>query len=109
MIIRKTPHEIRLMRIAGNHLARVTEELKAACLPGATTNELDRLADRLIRDRGARPGFLGYGGYKKSICVSINDVAVHGVPSNRKIKDRDLVSLDLGLVRDWFWADMGCT
>lgn len=109
MIVRKTPYEISLMRRAGDALARVTEELQRACVVGVTTDELDQLADRLIRDRGARPGFLGYGGYKKSICVSVNEVAVHGVPSRRKVEDGDLVSLDLGLVLDGFWADMGCT
>ncbi len=109
MIVRKTPYEISLMRRAGDRLARVTEQLQAACVAGTTADELDQLADRLIRDWGARPGFLGYGGYKKSICVSINEVAVHGIPSKRKIKDGDLVSLDLGLVLDGFWADMGCT
>ena len=109
MIIRKTSYEISLMRRAGDHLARVTELLQAACQVGTTTDELDQLADHLIRERGGRPGFLGYGGYKKSICVSINEVAVHGVPSKRKIKDGDLVSLDLGLVLEGFWADMGCT
>jgi methionyl aminopeptidase len=109
VIVRKTPYEIALMRRAGDHLARVTEQLQAACQVGTTTDELDQLGDRLIRDRGGRPGFLGYGGYKKSICVSINEVAVHGVPSRRKIKDGDLVSLDLGLVLEGFWADMGCT
>lgn len=109
MIVRKTAYEISLMRRAGDALARVTAELEKACVAGVTTDELDQLGDRLIRDRGARPGFLGYGGYKKSICVSVNEVAVHGVPSKRKIEDGDLVSLDLGLVLDGFWADMGCT
>lgn len=109
MINLKTPHELMLMRRAGNRLARVVEELKAACQPGVTTEDLDQLANRRIRARGGRPGFLGYQGYQKSICTSINEVAVHGIPGPRRIAAGDIVSLDLGLVIDGFWADMGCT
>ena len=109
MINLKTPHEIRLMRRAGNRLARVVEDLEAACRAGVTTGALDELANRRIRARGGRPGFLGYQGYRKSICTSINDVAVHGIPGDQTIGDGDIVSLDLGLVIDGFWADMGCT
>src|SRR5438105_2769842 len=79
------------------------------CRCSTTTAELDRIADRLIRDGGATPGFLGYHGFPKSICVSINDEAVHGIPGNRKIAEGDLVSLDLGLVLEGFWADVGIT
>jgi methionyl aminopeptidase len=109
MINLKTPHELGLMERAGSLLAQVVEELKEACREGVRTEELDRLADRRIRAGGARPGFLGYQGFPKSICVSINEEAVHGIPGRRRIKDGDLVSLDLGLVLDGFWADMGCT
>jgi methionyl aminopeptidase len=105
----KTPHEIDLMARAGDLLQRVVEELKQACEVGVRTEELDALANRRIREAGARPGFLGYHGFPKSICVSINDEAVHGIPGKRRIKDGDVVSLDLGLVLDGFWADMGCT
>src|SRR6266516_7375101 len=98
MINLKTAHEIDLMARAGALLASVLPPLKEACQPGVKTVELDRSADRLIRDGGATPGFLGYHGFPKSICVSINDEAVHGIPGNRKIADGDLVSLDLGLV-----------
>jgi len=105
----KTEHEIDMMARAGQLLAAVVGELKAACREGLRTIELDRLAERRIRAAGARPGFLGYHGFPKSICVSINDEAVHGIPGKRKIEDGDIVSLDLGLVLDGFWADMGCT
>jgi len=105
----KTEHEIDMMAKAGQVLSAVVDELKAACREGLRTIELDRLADRRIRAAGARPGFLGYHGFPKSICVSINDEAVHGIPGKRKIEDGDIVSLDLGLVLDGFWADMGCT
>ena len=109
MINLKTDHEIDMMARAGRVLAAVVDELKAGCREGLRTIELDRLADRRIRAAGARPGFLGYHGFPRSICVSINDEAVHGIPGKRKLEDGDIVSLDLGLVLDGFWADMGCT
>jgi methionyl aminopeptidase len=109
MINLKTAHEIDLMARAGSLLASVLPPLKEACQPGVRTIELDRIADGLIRDGGATPGFLGYHGFPRSICVSINDEAVHGIPGNRRIADGDLVSLDLGLVLDGFWADVGIT
>ena len=109
MINLKTDHEIEMMARAGRVPEAVVEELKGACRVGAKTIELDRLADRRIRAAGARPGFLGYHGFPNSICVSINDEAVHGIPGRRRIEDGDIVSLDLGLVLDGFWADMGCT
>ena len=109
MINLKTEHEIDMMARAGRVLASVVDDLKAACREGTRTIELDRLADRRIRAAGARPGFLGYHGFPNSICVSINDEAVHGIPGKRKLEAGDIVSLDLGLVLDGFWADMGCT
>ncbi len=105
----KTPYEIGIMRRAGLALAKVTAELRQACAAGVGTEEIDRLADARIREAGARPGFLGYHGFPKSICISINDEAVHGIPGKRRIAEGDLVSLDLGLVLDGFWADMGVT
>ena len=109
MINLKTAHEIDLMARAGSLLASVLPPLEEACEPGVKTIELDRIADRLIRAGGATPGFLGYHGFPRSICVSINDEAVHGIPGNRKIAVGDLVSLDLGLVLEGFWADVGIT
>ena len=109
MINLKTKHELELMAASGRLLNSVITEMKAACKPGVTTGDLDRLADRLIRAGGARPGFLGYQDFPKSTCISVNDEVVHGIPGKRAIKDGDIVSLDLGLVLDGFWADMGCT
>ncbi len=109
MINLKTAHEIDLMARAGRLLASVLPPLEEACKPGVRTADLDRIADKLIRDGGAVPGFLGYHGFPKSICVSINDEAVHGIPGNRKVAAGDVVSLDLGLVLDGFWADVGIT
>jgi methionyl aminopeptidase len=109
MINLKTAHEIALMARAGTLLASVLPPLREACAPGIKTIELDRIAERLIRDGGATPGFLGYHGFPRSICVSINDEAVHGIPGNRRVAEGDLVSLDLGLVLEGFWADVGIT
>jgi methionyl aminopeptidase len=105
----KTTHEIEMMERAGRVLEAVVEALKEAIRPGIRTIDLDRLADKRIRAAGARPGFLGYNGFPNSICVSVNDEAVHGIPGKRRLADGDIVSLDLGLVLDGFWADMGCT
>jgi methionyl aminopeptidase len=105
----KTRHEIELMASAGRLLSTVIEAMKAECRPGVSTGDLDRLADKLIRKGGARPGFLGYQDFPRSTCISVNDEVVHGIPGKRVIKDGDIVSLDLGLVLDGFWADMGCT
>jgi methionyl aminopeptidase len=105
----KTRHEIEMMSAAGHLLAGVIAELRANCRPGVRTIELDELAERLMRDGGARPGFLGYHGYPNSICVSINEEVVHGIPGRRRVQEGDIVSLDLGLVLDGFWADSGVT
>jgi methionyl aminopeptidase len=105
----KTTHEIEMMARAGRVLEAVVEALKDAIRPGIRTIDLDRLADKRIRAAGARPGFLGYNGFPNSICVSVNDEAVHGIPGKRRLEEGDVVSLDLGLVLDGFWADMGCT
>ena len=109
MINLKTAHEIDLMARAGKLLASVLPPLRDACVPGVRTAELDKIADKLIRAGGATPGFLGYHGFPKSICVSINDEAVHGIPGSRKVMAGDVVSLDLGLVLEGFWADAGTT
>ncbi len=109
MINLKTAHEIDLMARAGSLLASVLPPLREACVPGIKTIELDQIADRLIRQGGATPGFLGYNGFPRSICVSINDEAVHGIPGNRRVAEGDVVCLDLGLVLEGFWADVGIT
>src|SRR2546430_10787414 len=98
-----------MMARAGRVLEAVVEALKGAIRPGIRTIDLDRLADKRIRAAGARPGFLGYNGFPNSICVSVNDEAVHGIPGKRRLEEGNIVSLDLGLVLDGFWANMDCT
>ena len=86
----KTQDQIQRMRVAGAILADLDEILRDMVKPGVTTNELDRVAEDFIRSRGAEPSFLGYGGFPKSICTSVNDEIVHGIPSNRKLKNGDI-------------------
>ena len=92
----KTQDQIQRMRVAGAILADLDEILRDMVKPGVTTNELDMVAEDFIRSRGAEPSFLGYGGYPKSICTSVNDEIVHGIPSNRKLKNGDIISIDMG-------------
>ena len=102
----KTEREIELMRIAGQYLAEVHDELAAALKPGMSTKDVDRLGEKLIRKRGCIPSFLNYNGYPASICVSVNEEVVHGIPrDDRILKDGDLVSLDAGLIYKGFHSD----
>jgi methionyl aminopeptidase len=109
MIIYKSAAEIDLMREAGQILAETLERLQAMAAPGVTLLELDREADRFIRSRGCVPGFKGYQGFPNSLCTSVNDQVVHGIPTNRKLRAGDLLSLDCGLIHEGFWADAGVT
>lgn len=105
MISIKSEREIELMKIAGNIVYRTHQYLKNYLKPGITTKELDTLAEQFIRDNGAIPSFKGYGGFPGSICVSINDEVVHGIPGNRKIKNGDLVSIDIGACYKGYHGD----
>jgi methionyl aminopeptidase len=97
------------MREAGAILAEALALLQTLARPGITLLELDREADRFIRGRGCIPGFVGYQGYQHAICTSVNDQVVHGIPTNRKLREGDLLSLDAGLIHGGFWADAGLT
>jgi methionyl aminopeptidase len=103
----KRPDEIEKMRASGRILGACLAHLAASVHDGVTTLELDRLADIFIRDHGCIPGFLGYQGFPNSLCVSVNEEVVHGIPGPRVIRDGDLVSLDCGLILDGWWADSG--
>src|SRR5438270_2852926 len=107
MIIYKSPSEIDLMREAGMILAETLARLQSMARPGLSLLDLDREADRFIRTRGCIPGFVGYQGYRNAICTSVNDQVVHGNPTNRKLGEGDLLSLDAGLIHRGFWADAG--
>lgn len=109
MIIKKTPEQIEKMFQAGRALASVVKQLRDAVLPGVTTAELDELARRLMTEKQATPSFLGYKGYPASICASPNDVIVHGIPTEQKLLEGDIVSVDFGLILDGWHADTAYT
>jgi len=109
MIIIKSRDDIAALRRANRATAEALAEVVRAVRPGVETRELDDIAREGILSRGAKPAFLGYHGYPKSLCVSLNDEVVHGIPSNRKISEGDLVSLDLGAVKDGFVGDLAVT
>ncbi|MFC1700961.1 type I methionyl aminopeptidase [Patescibacteria group bacterium] len=109
MIIIKTLKEIEIMKQGGKILAGVIRELESKAVKNISTKELDNLAENLIMKAGAKPAFKNYNGFPASLCVSINDEIVHGVPSDRKLKQGDIVSLDLGLIYNGFFADMATT
>jgi len=106
----KTPDEIARMRRASRVVAEVLLQLKSRVKPGVSTAELDRFAEQRVREMGAVPAFLGYRGYPATLCVSINDEIVHGIPSPRRvIREGDIVSLDMGAVCDGFYGDAAVT
>ncbi len=106
----KSQREIDLMREAGRLLARVHEELEKALKPGMSTYDIDRIGEEMIRSFDCIPSFLNYNGYPASICVSVNDEVVHGIPNkNRILQSGDIVSLDAGLIYKGYHADAART
>src|SRR5660397_107801 len=110
MIQIKTAAEIELMRAAGLVVGHTLELLKAAVEPGMTTQDLDDVAARSIRDAGAVPSFLGYHGFPGTICTSVNDEIVHGIPSPSKVlREGDIVSIDCGAIVEGYHGDAAVT
>ena len=109
MITLKRGEEVELMRQAGRRLGEVLQLLVAMVTPGVTTTEIDRAANREIRKRDSFPGFLGYDGFPKHLCISVNSQVVHGIPDGRRIVEGDIVSLDCGLIYQGWWSDAGLT
>lgn len=105
----KTPEQILVMRRSGKLLHRVHEMLAAEIRPGITTDELDVLAHDMIRDEGAIPNFLGYQGYPATLCISVNEVVVHGIPDDRPLVEGDIVSIDGGLIIEGWHSDAART
>ncbi|MCE1200736.1 MAG: type I methionyl aminopeptidase [Bacteroidia bacterium] len=105
----KTVEEIELQResslLVGKTLAEVARHIR----PGVTTLSLDRIAESFIRDHGAIPGFKGYGGFPGSLCISVNDEVVHGIPGKRELRDGDIVSVDCGVLKNGFYGDSAYT
>jgi len=109
MIILKTPEEIEIMARASRLVAETLQFVKLHVKPGVTTDELDRLAEEFIRSRGGKPAFKGYRSYPKTLCISVNDQVVHGIPSKRVLKEGDIVGLDLGAIVEGFYGDSAMT
>jgi methionyl aminopeptidase len=109
VIIKKSPAEIEAMEAAGAIHTKVLELLARKVRPGVTTAELDEAAERFIRSQGATPAFKGYRGFPGSICASPNHMVVHGIPGNFKLQRGDLISLDVGVVKDGWVADGAIT
>jgi methionyl aminopeptidase len=109
MIIRKSPQEIEKMAAAGRLVADTIAHVAEHLEPGVTTGELDRLADEHIRSRGGIPTSLGYRGYPRAICISPNDMVVHGIPGAHTVADGDLITVDVGVTLDGYIADSAYT
>ena len=109
MISIKSPREIELMRTAGRIVAETHELLRKAIRPGITTLELDEIAEEYIRKRGAIPAFKDYNGFPASICSSINEQVVHGIPGPTALKDGDIIGIDIGAVYDGYYGDAART
>lgn len=109
MIILKSPREIEKMRFAGRVVAEILALLRSEIKPGITTLELNNLAEREAIKRKSRPAFKGYGGYPYSLCCSLNQQVVHGMPSTKELVEGDILSLDFGVVYDGFFGDAAIT
>ena len=109
MIYLKTDEEIELLRESNLLVGMTLGELAKWIAPGITTLKLDKIAEEFIRDHGAVPGFLGYGGFPNTLCVSVNEQIVHGFPSNYELKDGDIVSIDCGTLKNGFNGDSAYT
>lgn len=109
MIICKTPRELELMRIAGKIVALTHQELKSSIKPGITTKELDAIAEKFIKQHDAIPSFKGYNGFTGSICASVNEELVHGIPGDRILKNGDIISIDIGAKYNGYHGDSAWT
>jgi methionyl aminopeptidase len=109
VIIKKTPEEIERMAASGAILVRTMNLLAGKIRPGVTTGELDRAAEKFIRSQGAEPAFKGYRGFPGSICTSPNSMIVHGIPGPYKLARGDILSIDIGVIRDGWVADAART
>ena len=109
MIIIKSKSEIELMREAGKIVADTHEVIREAIIPGISTLELDKIAEENIRKYNAVPSFKGYGGFPGSICASINNKVVHGIPGNEIVKEGDIISIDIGAYYKGYHGDSAKT
>jgi methionyl aminopeptidase len=109
VIVCKSPAELEKMRAANALVADVLAELARMVSPGVTTNDLDAAAEKLVRAGGAEPAFKGYRGYPSTLCASVNDQVVHGIPSARALAEGDIISLDMGVRLNGYFGDSAVT
>lgn len=111
MIILKSKEELKFLREAGRIVAEILEELQTATIknPGISTQELDHLAESSVLKRGAKPAFKGYRGFPASLCTSVNEQVVHGIPGPYKLRSGDIISLDLGVKLNGYYGDAAIT
>ena len=109
MIILKSSREIELMRQAGKITAAARALAGAMVAPGVTTREIDRAVHRFIKSHGAEPSFLGFNGFPASVCISVNDEIIHGIPGHRVLREGDIVSIDVGAFKDGYHGDCAAT
>jgi methionyl aminopeptidase len=109
MILLKSPQELAKMEVANQIVAEILGGIKERLGPGVETRELDELAEEMCRDRGVEPAFKGYRGYPRSICISVNEEIVHGIPGPRRLKAGDVVSLDFGVKYRGYYGDAALT
>ncbi len=109
MIFYKTDDEIELLRLSNMLVARTHGEVAKLMKPGVSTIKLDKIAEEFIRDNGGIPGFLNYGGFPNTLCISINEQVVHGLPSKRELREGDIVSVDCGAILNGFYGDSAYT
>ncbi len=109
MIRLKSDREIELMRDSGKVAAGVLHELEEIIAPGITTAALDKRAEKIIREAGGEPAFLGYNGFPASICASVNEEVVHGIPGLRRLKEGDIISIDVGVCLKGYYSDTAAT
>ena len=109
MITIRSREELARLEEASRVVLETLDAVEKAVAPGVTTEELDRLAEAEIRHRGARPAFIGYRGYPKTLCTSVNDEVVHGIPGKRSLKDGDIIGVDCGAVVDGYYGDAART
>lgn len=109
MIVIKSSKEIELMQASGRIVALVHQKVKEAIKPGVSTLELDRIAERVIVENGAKPSFKGYHGFPSSICASVNEEVIHGIPGERILEEGDIISIDVGALKDGYHGDAAKT
>lgn len=109
LIILKSAEEIEKIRRASRIVAEVLRGLESVIKPGATTRDLDRLAEEIMRKKGSTPAFIGYRGYPSALCTSVNETVVHGIPSDRILAEGDIVGIDCGVIVDGYYGDAART